>query len=73
MVEAARGTLIHRVHISKGIITKYHIITPSVWNLGPRCEKYLGVAEKAIIGLEHPLHAEMVLRSFDVCSVCTTH
>ncbi|GBC88718.1 Periplasmic [NiFeSe] hydrogenase large subunit [bacterium HR13] len=73
IVEAARGTLIHRVSIEKGIITRYHIITPSAWNLGPRCEKYLGVAEKAMIGLENPIHAEMVLRSFDVCSVCTTH
>ncbi|GAB6065753.1 nickel-dependent hydrogenase large subunit [Aquifex pyrophilus] len=73
IVEAARGTLIHRVEIEKGRIRSYEIITPSQWNLGPRCEKYLGVAEKAIIGLDSSLKAEMILRSFDLCSVCTTH
>ncbi len=72
IVEAARGTLIHRVWIEKGAIVRYQIITPSVWNLGPRCERFLGVAEKAIVGLRNPVQAEMVLRSFDVCSVCTT-
>ncbi|WP_340695784.1 nickel-dependent hydrogenase large subunit [Hydrogenobacter thermophilus] len=73
IVEAARGTLIHNVRIEKGTVIKYDIITPSVWNLGPRCERYLGVAERAMIGLKNPIHAEMVLRSFDACSVCTTH
>ncbi|MFN3814005.1 MAG: nickel-dependent hydrogenase large subunit [Aquificaceae bacterium] len=72
IAEAARGTLIHRVWIEKGTIVRYRIITPSVWNLGPRCERFLGVAEKAMVGLENPVQAEMVLRSFDVCSVCTT-
>ncbi|HIQ48075.1 MAG TPA: hydrogenase expression protein HupD [Aquifex aeolicus] len=72
-IEAARGTLIHKVVVEKGKIMKYEIITPSQWNLGPRCNKYLGVAEKAIIGLDSKLKAEMVLRSFDLCSVCTTH
>jgi len=72
-IEAARGTLIHKVVVEKGKIMKYEIITPSQWNLGPRCNKYLGVAKKAIIGLDSELKAEMVLRSFDLCSVCTTH
>jgi len=72
VVEAARGTLIHKVVIEKGKIKDYRVITPSQWNLGPRCEKYLGVAEKAIIGLDSEIKAQMVLRSFDLCSVCTT-
>ncbi|RUM59489.1 MAG: Ni,Fe-hydrogenase large subunit [Persephonella sp.] len=71
--EAARGSLIHSIEVSKGKIKNYNIITPSTWNLGPRCEKYLSPAEKAIKGLKSQLLAEMVLRSFDVCSVCTTH
>jgi Ni,Fe-hydrogenase I small subunit len=37
------------------------------------CAVHLSPAEKAIIGLDSQLKAEMVLRSFDVCSVCTTH
>ncbi len=72
-VEAARGSLIHFIKIKEGKIQKYEIITPSVWNLGTRCEKYLSPAEKAIKGLKSGIQAEMVLRSFDVCSVCTTH
>ncbi|MDQ7056380.1 MAG: nickel-dependent hydrogenase large subunit [Persephonella sp.] len=59
--------------MENGIIKKYNIITPSTWNLGPRCEKYLSPAEKAITGTDSQLKAEMILRSFDVCSVCTTH
>ncbi len=73
LVEAARGSLIHRVSVKEGKIKDYNIITPSVWNLGPRCRKYLSPAEKAIIGQKSELTAHMILRSFDVCSVCTTH
>ena len=73
VVEAARGSLIHFLETEEGKIKDYSIITPSVWNLGTRCKKYHSPAEKAIIGLDNPLFAEMVLRSFDVCSVCTTH
>ena len=73
IVEAARGTLIHEVEIEKGVIKRYNIITPTAWNLGPRDEKFLGVAEKALIGLESEELAYLVLRGFDVCSVCTAH
>ncbi len=71
--EAARGSLIHKIEVKEGKIKQYNIITPTVWNLGTRCEKYLSPAEKSIKGLKNQLQAEMVLRSFDVCSVCTTH
>ncbi len=73
IVEASRGTLIHRVRASEGRIESYDIITPTVWNLGPRDDKFLGVAEKAMLGVDSQLKAEIVLRSFDVCSVCTSH
>ncbi|WP_457600150.1 nickel-dependent hydrogenase large subunit [Hydrogenivirga sp.] len=73
IVEAARGTLIHEIEIENGRIKSYNIITPTVWNLGPRDSKNLGVVEKAILGLDSELKAEIVLRSFDVCSVCTAH
>ncbi len=73
LCEAARGSLIHQLTAEKGIIKKYNIITPSTWNLGPRCEKYPSPAEKAIKGADSQIKAEMILRSFDVCSVCTTH
>jgi len=73
VIEAARGSLIHFLETKEGKIKEYSIITPSAWNLGTRCKKYHSPAEKAIIGLDNHLFAEMVLRSFDVCSVCTTH
>ncbi|WP_448588204.1 nickel-dependent hydrogenase large subunit [Thermocrinis sp.] len=70
-VEASRGTLMHRIKVLEGRIVDYRILTPSMWNLGPRCDRFLGVAEKAMLGLEDPIHAEMVLKIFDACSVCT--
>ncbi len=73
VVEAARGTLIHKVRVERGRIAYYDIITPTVWNLGPRDDRYLGVVEKAMIGLTSRKIAHIVLRSFDVCSVCTSH
>ncbi len=73
VVEASRGTLIHRIEVEKGIVKSYDIVTPTVWNLGPRDDKHLGVAEKAMIGLDSEAKAHIVLRSFDVCSVCTSH
>lgn len=72
-VEASRGSLIHKVKVEKGVIKSYNIITPTMWNLGSRCNKFKSPAEKAVLGLEDPLKAQMVLRSFDVCSVCLTH
>ncbi len=73
VVEACRGSLIHTVGIKKGKIIKYDVITPTVWNLGPKHKKELGIAQKAIIGSKSLEEAKIILRSFDVCSVCTTH
>jgi len=70
-VEASRGMLMHRIKVIEGKIADYRIVTPSMWNLGPRCRRFLGVAEKSILNLNNPIHAEMVLKSFDACSVCT--
>ncbi len=72
-VEAARGSLTHRVIAHHGKITSYDIITPTVWNLGDRDEKSLGICQGAIIGLASEELALIVLKSFDVCAVCTTH
>lgn len=72
-IEATRGALKHEVHIAKGKIEKYDVVTPTVWNLGPGKNPEYGVAQKAIIGSKSLQEATIVLRSFDVCSVCTTH
>lgn len=72
-VEATRGSLFHKVSINEGKIFSYNIITPTVWNLGPKYNNKLGVAQNAIIGAPSVDIAKLILRSFDVCSVCTTH
>lgn len=72
IVEAPRGPLIHRVRLERGVIGAYEIITPTQWNLASAPRQRLGPAQKAMEGL-HVSEAAFVFRSFDVCSVCTTH
>ena len=72
-VEACRGSLFHNVTIEKGKIKSYDVITPTVWNLSNGNKTQKGIAQKAIIGSPNTDIAKIVLRSFDVCSVCTTH
>ncbi len=72
-VEACRGSLYHEVEIEDGKISKYDVITPTVWNLGPGIDGKLSTSQKAIIGTDSIEKAKLILRSFDVCSVCTTH
>lgn len=73
IVEACRGSLLHEVSINNGKISNYNVITPTVWNLGPGNKDKYSVAQKAIIGNKSIEKAKIILRSFDVCSVCTTH
>ena len=73
VVEACRGSLLHEVSIKEGKIEKYNVITPTVWNLGPGNKDNYSLAQKAIIGNSSLEKAKIILRSFDVCSVCTTH
>lgn len=70
--EAARGSLIHKIEIEKGLIKNYDIITPTVWNLGNGNKTFPAVAQKGIIGLDSVSKADLVFKSFDVCAVCTT-
>ena len=72
-VEAARGSLIHSVVLEEGRIARYRIITPTQWNLSQGTPETPGIAQQAMIGLEDEQLAEFIFKSFDVCSVCTTH
>ena len=72
-VEAARGSLIHKVELEEGIIKSYEITTPTQWNLSNGSRDNLGVSQKAMVGVDGIETAEFVFKSFDVCSVCTTH
>lgn len=73
IVEAPRGSLIHTAKVEKGKIVSYSMITPTQWNLGNGQLSNLGVAQKAMIGAESIEKASLIFRTFDVCSVCTTH
>lgn len=73
IVEAPRGSLIHKARIEKGKIAEYSIITPTQWNLGNGTSDTPGISQKAMIGVESIAKASLIFRTFDVCSVCTTH
>lgn len=72
-VEAARGSLIHQVRLEEGSIKSYQIITPTQWNLSQGTDTMQGISQKAMLGLKDTKTAEFVFKTFDVCSVCTTH
>ncbi len=73
VIEAPRGSLIHRVWANQGKIERYQIITPTQFNLSNGTKENPSPAQKAIVGLSSESLAELVFRSFDICSVCTTH
>jgi len=73
VVEAPRGSLIHAITAENGIIRASQIITPTQWNLATSTTDDPGIAQKAMIGLKDTALAEFVFRTFDICSVCTTH
>ena len=72
IVEAARGSLIHKTKVKNGKIVNYEIITPTQWNLSHGTKDEKGVAIKAMVGSKSVEEATFVFRTFDVCSVCTT-
>lgn len=72
VVEASRGSLIHKINVKNGFIEAYDIITPTVWNLGNGTIDSPSIAQKAIFGISSIEKADFIFKSFDVCSVCTT-
>ena len=73
IVEAPRGPLVHRVTLEAGTVKAYRIITPTQWNLGSAPHDDPAPAQRAMIGSRDAAEAAFIFRSFDVCSVCTTH
>ncbi len=72
VVEAARGSLIHKVKVKNGVIENYEIIVPTQWNLSHGDEREKGIAINAMVGSNSIEEASFIFRTFDVCSVCTT-
>ena len=80
LVEAARGSLGHWLHVSAGRIFNYQIIAPTTWNFSPRdASETPGALEQALVGApvlpgeDTPLAVQHIVRSFDPCMVCTVH
>lgn len=71
IVEAARGSLIHKTSVKNGLIEQYEIITPTQWNLSHGNKEEQGIAIKAMVGSQSIEEATFIFRTFDVCSVCT--
>ncbi len=71
VVEAARGSLIHKIAAKDGLIASYEIITPTQWNLSHGNDDEHGIAIEAMVGSGSIEEATFVFRTFDVCSVCT--
>jgi len=72
IVEAPRGSLVHKVSIKKGMIQEYRIITPTQFNIGSSTREKPTPVQKAMRGVSKE-DALFIFRTFDVCSVCTTH
>ncbi len=79
LVQAPRGFLGHWLQISDGRIEHYQIISPTTWNASPRDDKNIrGPIEEALIGtpvqdVKNPVEVGHVVRSFDLCMVCSVH
>jgi hydrogenase large subunit len=77
--EASRGSLSHWVEVENGTVTNYQIVTPTLWNLGPRDENdQPSIFEEAVVGMaiddpENPLDVMRTIRSFDPCLACSVH
>jgi len=72
VVEAPRGPLLHKVSLKKGTIQSYTIITPTQFNIGSSTVEKPTSVQQAMLGLGKD-DALFAFRTFDVCSVCTTH
>jgi len=72
IVEAARGSLIHKTTVKEGKIENYEIIVPTQWNLSNGNTEERGIATQAMIGTTTTQEASFIFKAFDICSVCTT-
>src|SRR5512145_2036221 len=79
LFEAPRGALGHWLTISKGVIERYQVISPTTWNGSPRDEAAQpGPLEKSLEGVSvkdknDPIEVLRVVHSFDPCLQCAVH
>lgn len=79
LAQAPRGLLGHWVRIADEHIEHYQVITPTTWNASPRDDADIrGPIEQALVGTrvrshQDPVELGHVVRSFDLCMVCSVH
>lgn len=76
---ASRGAVSHWVRVVNGEVDQYQIISPTLWNLGPRDETgHPSILEESLEGMtvedvENPIDVMRTIRSFDPCLGCAVH
>jgi [NiFe] hydrogenase large subunit len=81
-LEAPRGALGHWIDIDNSTTSRYQMVVPTTWNLGPRSvdagKSIPGPMEQALVGVPvadpaNPVEILRVIHSFDPCIACGVH
>lgn len=79
LTEAPRGALGHWETITKSVISRYQVVTPTAWNASPMDDLgQHGPIEQALIGTHvtdpaRPIELLRIVHSFDPCIACAVH
>ena len=72
VIEAPRGSLIHKVEIENEKIKKYEIIVPTQFNLSNGTKNNPSAAQAALMN-EEEKYLDVIFKCFDICAVCVSH
>ncbi len=72
VIEAPRGSLIHKIEIEDEKIKSYNIIVPTQFNLSNGTKDKLSPAQASLIG-EYEQQSDLIFKCFDICAVCVSH
>jgi len=71
LAETARGLLLHRVQVERGLVTEYRIVAPTEWNFHPQGPLPQGLAGRDATDHERlAREARTVVQSLDPCVAC---
>jgi hypothetical protein len=71
LAETARGLLLHRVQVERGLVTDYRIVAPTEWNFHPGGPLAHGLkGRRAADGVQLEREARTVVQSLDPCVAC---
>ncbi|OAN50670.1 Ni,Fe-hydrogenase I large subunit [Paramagnetospirillum marisnigri] len=68
-IEAARGLLVHRVEMEKGVVRRYQILAPTEWNFHPKGAFAKGLTGVAA-GSDPVFLARLLAAALDPCVTC---